>query len=647
MIKKILTILICLVIVCICYSQNNESSQIETENSIDQIEKLILYKELDSALNLINRRKETPYLKALNRILKDAQPTYSDYKDYITNLEIKPNIPYESISSFINENITEPKNDEVIDIDYVKIKWNQVSKLRNEVSIEEASKVQLTLEGYINRFNENDDDVRRAKILSSAHQTVLYIIQEEIDKGKQLCKDNFEKAKSLNDKELMIMSLYYLCDFIIHEGKLDEYISISEKSLQIENTLPKKSSYYNATLVHIIDAYIYKGGKDGRVNTLLKTLYSQPGYREQSFSLYAKYLGTLELTSTSAKNVFNQFKISNLEEFCKLTETEGSKVLNPNDLYHLLREISNTLQAHGYLKKSIYYKDKTIVQIKKIYSQDLANSLASYKAKEAIKEKDLIIAHQKERSNLYIVIAVLVAGLSLISIIAYYKKQKQSKILEDKNKQITKALKEKELLVKEVHHRVKNNFQIVSSLLELQTKGIKDDKVLNLAKEVQNRVRSMALIHQNLYQNKDGLIDFNEYLQILVNELTSLYSSSKNIKTNLNVEDIYFDIDTAIPLGLIVNELITNAYKHAFESKEDGELNISIINLNTHKYKLIVSDNGFGIHPEFNIKNAESVGLRLVNRLVKQIHGEIILKNIEGAQFEILFKDTVSRKVVL
>ena len=544
----------------------------------------------------------------------------------------------------VENTIQEPLNEDRINLDYVELKWEQISKLRDDVSVEEASKVQSELEKYINKFDDNTPDVQKAKILSSTHQIVLYIIQKEVVKGKKLCLENFELAKKLDDKKLMIISLYYLCDFLIFEGKLDEYISTCEESIEIENTLQNKTSYYSGTLIHIIDAYIYKGGNDDRVQSLLAELYMDKDSRPQSFSLYAKYLGTLDIDSTEAKAIFNQFEVSNLVEFCNKTEKLGEQELNPNDLFQLQREISNTLEVHGFLKEAIAFKDKTVVLTKKIYSQDLANSLASFKTKQAVKEKDLEIKYQQERTNLYVVIASLIAGLLMISVLAFLRKRKQSQVLELKNKQINKTLKEKELLVREVHHRVKNNFQIVSSLLELQTKGIEDEKALILANEGQNRVKSMALIHQKLYQNEDGLIDFDEYINLLVKELSSLYASNIKVDTKVEAENMRFDVDTAIPLGLIINELITNAYKYAFVKSKKGTLNISIKKVDNENFRLSVSDNGPGINNDFDIKKAKSLGLRLVNRLTKQIHGAISIDNNDGAKFEITFKDIHARR---
>lgn len=641
MIKTLIANIILLMLTENSFALQNRDSLLTDD--LVKIEDYILGNNNDSAMLLIAKQKSSAYILDLKRI-STGTASYSEYQKFITRLENRDDIYYKDVSDFIDEVIKQPANTKVIDLDYVDIVWEQVSKLRDDVSVEEATRVQVKLEEYINKFNARDIDVQKAKILATTHQIVMYIIQRETEKGKQLCVENFELSERLNDKRLMIVSLYYLCEFLIFEGKLDEYINTCEQSLQLESTLDTKSSYYAGTLIHIIDAYIYKGGNEKRIQNLLTELYNYPNAQAQSYSLYAKYLGVLSLNSEEANNIFNQFGVNSLIDFCQTTAKLGEATLNSNDFYQLLRELANTLEVHGVLKEAIEFKDRTVVLIKKIYSQDLANSLASYKTSQAVKAKDVEIKHQNERTNLYIIIASLIAGLLLISILALLRKRRQSKVLERKNKQISEALKDKELLVREVHHRVKNNFQIVSSLLELQSRGIEDEKARLLANEGQNRVKSMALIHQKLYQNEDGLIVFDEYIHLLVRELTSMYASEKEVETKVNAQNIRFDVDTAIPLGLIINELVTNSYKYAFTNGCKGMLGIVINRIDKENFSLVVWDNGLGLPPNYELRKAKSLGLRLVTRLVKQLQGEINLTNQNGARFEIVFKDIHARK---
>jgi PAS domain S-box-containing protein len=202
--------------------------------------------------------------------------------------------------------------------------------------------------------------------------------------------------------------------------------------------------------------------------------------------------------------------------------------------------------------------------------------------------------------------------------------------------QIKTSLKEKEILLQEIHHRVKNNMQIVSSLLNLQSRHIKDKQSLELFKSSQNRVKSMALIHERLYQSKDfNKIDVADYVRGLINHLFITFGVNKDtISLKVNIKNIFLNVDTAIPCGLIINELVSNSLKHAFPDGKKGEIKISMHPLNTNEVELVVSDNGVGMPEEMDLKNTSSLGLNLVSMLVEdQLHGEIKLDKKGGTTF--------------
>jgi PAS domain S-box-containing protein len=205
---------------------------------------------------------------------------------------------------------------------------------------------------------------------------------------------------------------------------------------------------------------------------------------------------------------------------------------------------------------------------------------------------------------------------------------------------LKKSLKEKEMLLKEIHHRVKNNLMVISSLLNLQSKYIKDKSALNVFRESQNRAKSMALIHERLYRSTDlKRIDFGDYIRTLAIDLFHTYVPDPNrIKLNLNVENIMVDINTAVPLGLIVNELVTNSMKHAFPGGESGEIKIQFYS-EDENLVLKVSDDGVGFPEDLDFKNTSSLGLQLVNSLTNQISGEIKLNGTKGTEFKITFKE--------
>jgi len=204
------------------------------------------------------------------------------------------------------------------------------------------------------------------------------------------------------------------------------------------------------------------------------------------------------------------------------------------------------------------------------------------------------------------------------------------------------SLQEKELLLREIHHRVKNNLQVISSLLSLQSRTSKDEQAIEMAKESQNRIKVMALIHEKLYRSKDfANVEFNDYIKNLANDLFASYRvSASRISLKLEIEDLSLGIDTAIPTGLIINELVTNCLKYAFSKDNDGEIRISLRSLNDGQNELIVSDNGVGIPETLDIKNAESLGLRMITNLTERsLHGNVSINRNNGTEFKIIFKE--------
>jgi PAS domain S-box-containing protein len=202
------------------------------------------------------------------------------------------------------------------------------------------------------------------------------------------------------------------------------------------------------------------------------------------------------------------------------------------------------------------------------------------------------------------------------------------------------SLKEKEVLLKEVHHRVKNNLQVISSLLNLQARHVVDPKALEMFKESQNRVRSIALFHERLYQSKDlAHVEAAEYLKNLISNLLATYGATPNaVDLRVVPDDILFGVDVAIPLGLVVNELISNALKHAFPESRRGRVRVLLRREGKDSYVLEVSDDGIGFPKELDFRCAPSLGLQLVCTLTEQLGGSIELSNSSGTTFKVAFE---------
>lgn len=206
--------------------------------------------------------------------------------------------------------------------------------------------------------------------------------------------------------------------------------------------------------------------------------------------------------------------------------------------------------------------------------------------------------------------------------------------------QIKASLDEKELLLKEVNHRAKNNFQLISSLLRIQSREIEDDRYSEIFNELSNRIQSIALIHQRIYQSPDlKKIDSHEYVASLANGLLRAYGCEKGqIHLNIETRGVPLNINTGIPCGLIINELVSNALKHAFPKGATGTIKISLRPMADNKIELIVRDNGTGFPADLDFRDSPSLGLQLVTTLAEnQLQGTIELNRNPGTEFKIVF----------
>jgi two-component sensor histidine kinase len=212
---------------------------------------------------------------------------------------------------------------------------------------------------------------------------------------------------------------------------------------------------------------------------------------------------------------------------------------------------------------------------------------------------------------------------------------------------LKKALEEKEVLLKELQHRVRNNLQVISSLMTIQELRIKDKTIVDLFREISDRVRAMVLIHEKLYQTGDfSRIDFQNYIHSLLMHLSGSYSLKPGqVRWKLEVEDIFLNFDTAISLGLIVNELVSNFFKYVCLAKRKGYLEVYLGKSSGEKegeedsYKLTIRDNGVGIPERMDFQDDTNLGIMLVYSLVKKLHGHIDLEKKEGTTFTIKFRE--------
>lgn len=328
--------------------------------------------------------------------------------------------------------------------------------------------------------------------------------------------------------------------------------------------------------------------------------------------------------------------VSTMSNFLLLLD-ENKRIVNVNQA---------TLHLFGYKKEELIGKKVDILFARKKDSATIFEKKKnkSYYSVNSIVNKESTL-HSKKGDNIPVILSISpiigdssqIIGLVLIG--------SDIKDLKQAETRIKYSLEEKEVLLQEVHHRVKNNLQIISSLLNLQTRYIHDKEDLEIFRESQSRVKSMAIIHELLYQSSDfAHIDFKEYISSLVAYLFQYYSvDPQKIKFNLNVDSTMLGMETAIPCGLIVNELISNSLKYAFPNGCTGYISVSLHPHSDH-YLLEIEDNGIGLPDNIEFEKTDTLGLRLVMGLINQIDGTIELKADSGTKYQINFSEVEYQK---
>ena len=313
----------------------------------------------------------------------------------------------------------------------------------------------------------------------------------------------------------------------------------------------------------------------------------------------------------------------------------GSEIVFANKASATIFGFEDPLDLLGKNFFSFHHPDSLEISKKRINKVIVENQTLDF-----IEEK--IIAHDGWVKDIEVGDApIIYNGQRAVQVVARDVTERK-KLEED----LKNSLKEKDLMMKEIHHRVKNNLMIIQSLLNLQSSYIKDTDAKDIFKDSQNRAKSMAMIHESLYQSTDlKRIEFSGYINNLANNLFYSYAADPNrIKMDINVDHIMLDVNTAIPLGLILTELVSNCFKYAFPGDKKGKIKVDFYSYEdntTNWFRLRVSDNGVGLPEGFNPEESDSLGLKLVYSLSEQIKAKVNLDTTDGTTFEISFRETI------
>ncbi|MCE7991914.1 MAG: hypothetical protein HEP71_08035 [Roseivirga sp.] len=614
------------------------------------IEDQVIQGNYDSATLILNTRKEhSSYDQVLGRIIENEQDSYADYVRFYESATKRVRIDYRGLKDFLATQVKPPASGTDLDLDYVWLKWYETENAANGLlDIDLANKINAQAKDYIAQFTGDSDDLQRAQLLADMHQLRVWHIGGNIDAGYELSRANEKISRSLQDTTMLALTSFHVLNYLYRKRDLKGYIELAEEIYTLDGAQTKRSPYYYINIENLLGAYSFMGGEDEKSLLLANELHENLPTRYQSYFSYLEILETVEERSGVKQEIFKKFGVSGISELVTKLNRNAEGKTDSEAGWRLAQRSARLLVREGEKEAAIDYIQKTVKTLQDAYSTDLSRAIADYETDLINKEKEQEVALEKEKTKTSIVIAGGTGLLLVLAIMGYLQKNKQNREISEKSEEvarqrdeISKQNEEKELLLKEIHHRVKNNLQVISSLLDLQSRGIEDEEALATFMEGQNRVKAMALIHQKLYQNENlATIDFAEYAKNLMKELSAVYPMASGVKTSINTSgNSQFDIDTAVPLGLILNELISNAYKHAFNEQNSGVLRVSVESLGEGKHQMTVSDTGSGLPDGFDFMKAKSLGLRLVRRLAKQLYGKLDYEFEEGSQWKVSFVD--------
>ncbi|WP_164914132.1 tetratricopeptide repeat-containing sensor histidine kinase [Aquimarina sediminis] len=431
----------------------------------------------------------------------------------------------------------------------------------------------------------------------------VYMRQKNFEKAKKVIKESIEIAEKTNIPPTIMTGLSNLSAIAVEENKLQEALVYAKKSLKLR--LETGEVYENAI------EYLR-----------LADIYEKLGDTIAAISHYDEALSTAIETKA-------------LPQLSKVYES----------LQGYYRRQKDYQKGYEYLLKYNIVKDSLFNEEKK---KELKEVQAKFDIESKEREVQLLINENKikalENKSHRITRILLIIGLFALSIIlltllyGYRNKQRTNGVLAEKNKEISQTLKDREILLKEVHHRVKNNLQIVSSLLRLQYKFGDHKSSVEILQEIQNKIQAMAIIHERLYKSNDlSLINLGTYLDNLLNYFKTSYDlSQQNITISTDVDNINLDMDYLVPCGLIVNEIIANSIKYAFEEDASGHISIEA-SKNEDTCVLMVKDSGVGFPENFEMENSQSLGMQLIQGLTRQIKGTVEIDSNPGACYTIKF----------
>jgi len=471
-----------------------------------------------------------------------------------------------------------------------------------------------------------DDDISNMMMKANNLSKAKYYGEQAVKSSRELNLES-QLAKTLNN-------LGFIAEL---EGDYDKAINLYLES----DSINKKPDNKLTTVLNAIGKYSCKLKKgyalnQNEINEL--TAYKKEDYRQVTKNQIELVL----LDHFSKKNITYQDFYERYKPLQKDFEKQKKKFLQKSLYkieYNFLTNIGEYKKANTALLNYYDFKNDLEEQKQKFAMLDLEakyeKSLNVQQIEDLGQKTQTQSFRIKQQKNALIIGGV---GLGIITLLSFFIFRLYRRV-SSQNTVIKDALKDKDFLLREIHHRVKNNLQVISSLLSLQSRQIEDTNVQMAIKEGRSRVRSMALIHQNLYQNENlAGVNVAMYLKKLTNELFQTYNiDSDRIKLSMDIPEIELDVDTMVPFGLIINELVSNCLKHAFPDNKAGKINVTLKDMNDKLY-LTVKDNGIGINPDV-LNSSKSFGNKLLKAFTNKLNGTMEIVNDSGTEVNLVINN--------
>lgn len=494
-------------------------------------------------------------------------------------------------------------------------------------------------------FKSLGDERRLSRLYNNLGS--IYRKTEQFDAAVQVYENSLEIKKKLNDARGILNTSINLALLYSFSGRYEDATSLSLKNLdyarQSGDRLNETSILINLGMVYTKESNHVTKDLNKGLNYLLEAerLLKESTPLALKIECWANLAGAYQsmgnhtLTSGYLKKI--EMVLDQLSPDARISYFD----LKTNE--QLVK--GNYKVAFDFLKKQTAEQNNLTSDKLKERAQELEVRYETEKKERQIIQLELAeqkaIVDREQSAWQRNFLAAMVLGLLIIVFLVFLQfrqKQISNTLLTERNQAIGHALTERETLLKEIHHRVKNNLQIISSLLSLQSKNVVDEAAQNAVNESRNRVKSMSLIHEQLYteENVAGVAMFS-YIEHLVQSLASSYGVNRDkIELNVQADPFILDVDSAIPIGLILNELVSNSLKYAFPNGQSGSVTV-LLKKEGDELKLSVLDNGVGMNDENKIKN--SFGLSLVNSLMRKLKAEMNIFNEGGTQVELRIRD--------